>query len=145
MTNPFSDPPASANPYAAPKTPELAEHRANPLFVPGLLMVLGSLFWSLYLVMAIAIMLAPSGPLQGEELAFVRVTTGVSYVVMIITSLIAGFGAVAMMRLKWKGLAWTGCILGLLPVFGPCFGLTIPIAIWVLVLLRRPEVDARFS
>ena len=88
---------------------------------------------------------SPGGPLHDEELAYVRIGSAVGYGLMVVLALIAAAGAVAMMTLKWKWLAWAGCIVGMLPLFGPCFGLTIPIAIWVLVLLRRPEVDVRFS
>jgi hypothetical protein len=145
MTNPFRDPPEPANPYAAPKGQNVAAQGANPLFIPGLLFLLGSLFWSLYMVTGVAFMLSPNGPLHGEQFAYIRIGSAVSYALMFVLALIAAAGAVAMMMLKWKWLAWTGCIVGMLPMFGPCFGLTIPIAIWVLVLLRRPEVIARFT
>lgn len=145
MSNPFTDPVETANPYAPSKPAEFAHQHTNPLFVPGLLILLGSLFWAFYMVAAIAIMLSPNGPLRGEELAYIRVSTGISYAAMFVLTLIAAAGAIAMMRLKWKALAWTGCIIGMLPMFGPCFGMTLPLAIWALILLRRSEVNASFS
>lgn len=144
MTNPFHDLPESSNRYQTPSGPSDSEC-PNPLFIPGLLILLNSLFWSLYMVAGMAFVFSPNGPFHGEELAYVRIGSAVSYGLMFVLSLITAGGAIAMMRLKWKVLAWTGCIVGMLPMFGPCFGLTLPLAIWVLVLLRRPNVDARFS
>jgi hypothetical protein len=32
----------------------------------------------------------------------------------------------------------------MIPLFGPCFGLTLPLGIWLLLILRRPEVQRSF-
>lgn len=139
------DPLEKPNPYEVPPGSGISAARPNPLFIPGIIILLNSLFWALYLVVSLSLMLSPNSPMQGEDLAYVRTASTVSYGLMFLCALTVAAGAVAMMTLKWKWLAWTGCILGMLPVFGPCFGLTIPIAIWVLVILRRPEVSTRFS
>jgi hypothetical protein len=75
----------------------------------------------------------------------IRTTSLISYCVMVVANAVFIAGAIAMLRMQAKWLAWTGCILGMVPIFGPCFGFAIPLAIWCLILLRRPEVDARFS
>jgi hypothetical protein len=69
----------------------------------------------------------------------------VSYSVMFLICVVCIAAAVAMLRMKSKWLAWTGTILSLLPLFGPCLGLTIPLGIWLLLLLRRRDVDASFQ
>ena len=144
MAHSFGERPETANPYQAPTEPSSTES-PNPLFIPGIILLLDALFWLLYILMSLAVMLSPNSPMQGDELAFVRTTSTVGYGLMFVLSLIAAAGAVAMMSLRWKWLAWTGCIVGLLPIFGPCFGLTIPIAVWALVLLRRPGINVRFT
>jgi hypothetical protein len=43
------------------------------------------------------------------------------------------------------GAALTTCWLACLPFFGPCYFAAIPIGIWGLMVLRRPEVQAGFD
>lgn len=55
------------------------------------------------------------------------------------------FGALKMKGLRSYGLAMTASILALLPCCGPCGCLGIPLGIWALVVLRKPEVRAAFT
>lgn len=54
------------------------------------------------------------------------------------------FGAWQMRNLKSYGLAVTACVLGMLPCSGCCC-VTLPIGIWALMTLMKPEVKAAFS
>ena len=145
MSNSFDELPETSVPYQAGNLPSVSPQSSNPLFIPGIIFLLDSLFWLLYIMLGMASLCSSYGPFRGEESAFIRIELAVSYALMFVVSLVAVAGAVAMMMLKQKWLAWTGSIVGMLPLFGPCFGLTIPIAIWALVLLRRREVSARFT
>jgi hypothetical protein len=58
---------------------------------------------------------------------------------------LAFLGALKMKNLQSYGLANTGAILALIPCCGPCFCLGIPLGIWALVVLRKPEVRAAFT
>lgn len=55
------------------------------------------------------------------------------------------FGALKMKGLQSYGLANTGAILALIPCCGPCVCVGIPLGIWALVVLRKPEVRASFT
>ncbi len=54
------------------------------------------------------------------------------------------FGGVQMRNLKNYGLAIAACVIGMLPCTGCCC-VTLPIAIWTLTILTRPEIKASFS
>lgn len=54
-------------------------------------------------------------------------------------------GALKMKNLQSYGLAMTAAIISVIPCCGPCYCLGIPVGIWALVVLRKPEVRAAFS
>ncbi|WP_240360408.1 hypothetical protein [Pyxidicoccus caerfyrddinensis] len=54
-------------------------------------------------------------------------------------------GALKMRGLQSYGLAMTAGILALIPCCGPCGCFGIPLGIWALVVLRKPEVRAAFT
>jgi hypothetical protein len=53
-------------------------------------------------------------------------------------------GAVNMLRLKSRSLAFAACIVAILPCSCCCF-LGIPFGIWGLVVLNKPEVKSQFT
>lgn len=55
------------------------------------------------------------------------------------------FGALKMKNLQSYGLAMTAAIISIIPCCGPCYCLGIPVGIWALIVLRKPEVRASFS
>ena len=56
------------------------------------------------------------------------------------------FSMVQMMRLKTWGLALAGCIVSALPLSSSlCCLLTLPFAIWAIVVLVKPEVKGSFQ
>jgi hypothetical protein len=71
-----------------------------------------------------------------------RVAVSLPY--LILNALIF-FGALKMKNLQGYGLAMTAGILSLIPCCGPCVCLGIPVGIWALVTLRKPEVRASFT
>jgi hypothetical protein len=141
-SNPFGEPSAAQNPYAAPHgAPQVSA--PNPLFVASVIFLVGAILWEFYVLSALVMVFAPDGPFR-ELSAMVRYSTITSYGLMLVLNALFIAGSIAMLRLRPKWLAWTGCILGLVPLFGPCGGLTMPLAIWCLLVLRRHEIDARF-
>jgi hypothetical protein len=54
------------------------------------------------------------------------------------------FGGVQMRQLKSYGIAMAACIIGLLPCTSCCC-VTLPIAIWTLTILMRPEIKSSFT
>ena len=55
------------------------------------------------------------------------------------------FGALKMKNLQSHGLAMAAAIISLIPCCGPCVCLGIPVGIWALVVLNKPEVKAAFT
>ncbi len=55
------------------------------------------------------------------------------------------YGAVQMRTLKSYSWAMAGSILAMIPCIGPCCCLGLPIGIWSVVVLSRPEVKAAFE
>ena len=54
------------------------------------------------------------------------------------------FGGYQMRLLKNYGIAMAACIIGLLPCTSCCC-LTLPLAIWTLTILTRPEIKSSFT
>ncbi len=66
----------------------------------------------------------------------------VSCVIGVILSCLVLYGAIQMKKLASYGWAMTACILALVPCTSPCCLLGLPIGIWALVVLLKPEVKA---
>jgi hypothetical protein len=66
-------------------------------------------------------------------------------VIVLITSALVIYGALQMRSLKSWGLALTASILALIPCLGPCCCIGIPVGIWSLVVLNKPEVKGAFE
>jgi hypothetical protein len=139
-SNPFAENPHDSNPYSSSNA-AASGPTTSALLLPAIFLLVSSAFSALYMV---AMVFAPEGPFSGSGASSMRPMLGVSYSLVLVTSLISVAGSVAMLRRKPKWLAWTGSILALLPLFGPCLGLKLPFGIWCLVILRRPEVNAGF-
>lgn len=60
------------------------------------------------------------------------------------TNIVMLIGALKMMKVQSWGLALTAAILVMLPCGSCCCFLGIPLGIWVIVLLNKPEVKAAF-
>lgn len=84
---------------------------------------------------------------QAERMGFMIGTIG-SYIVALLSLILAPviiYGAVQMMQGKKPGLAKIAAILAIIPVTSCCFLIGIPMGIWSLVVLAKPEVKAIFS
>jgi len=84
---------------------------------------------------------------QAEKMGFMIGTIG-SYIVSLLSLALAPviiYGAVQMMQGKKPGLAKIAAILAMIPVTSCCFLIGIPVGIWSLVVLAKPEVKAIFS
>lgn len=84
---------------------------------------------------------------QAERMGYM-VGTIVPYGVSLLSVLMAPviiFGAVRMMHGKQRGLAKIASILAIIPVTSCCFLIGIPMGIWSLIVLAKPEVKAVFD
>jgi hypothetical protein len=84
----------------------------------------------------------------GMDDAWARMFTGtvglISNLVNIGIGVLILFGGLKMKKLESFGLAVTASVLAILPCTSPCCLVGIPIGIWALVVLFRPEVKSAF-
>jgi hypothetical protein len=66
-------------------------------------------------------------------------------IIVLATSALVIFGALKMRQLQSWGLAMAASIVALVPCFGPCCCVGIPVGIWCLVVLNKPEVKSAFQ
>ncbi len=69
------------------------------------------------------------------------ISTGITIVLLVL----AIVGALQMMKLGSWGLALTAAIVACVPCVGVCCGLTLPIGVWALIVLMKPEVKQSFT
>jgi len=87
-------------------------------------------------------------PVQQDNQALANMFSGTLGVVSaIIGLLISGlifFGALKMKKLESYGLAMAASIVAMIPCISPCCLIGLPIGIWALVVLSKPEVKGAF-
>jgi hypothetical protein len=90
--------------------------------------------------------LLPATQMQNE--AWVNMFSGaigvVSNIIAILVSGLILFGGIQMRKLDSYGLAMTASIVALIPCISPCCVVGLPIGIWALVVLSKPEVKSAF-
>ena len=65
-------------------------------------------------------------------------------IIAILMSVVVLLGALKMKKLESYGLAMTASILAMIPCLSPCCLIGLPIGIWALVVLAKPEVKSAF-
>jgi GYF domain 2 len=99
-----------------------------------------SIVWRLFFSAVVA---AQSN--QPEWVTFFQGTAGIiSAVLGILSSILVLFGALKMKQLELYGLAMAVSIVAMIPCISPCCLLGLPIGIWSLVILSKPEVKSAF-
>jgi hypothetical protein len=78
-------------------------------------------------------------PLMSGTIGIISAVIGIGIAVLIF------FGALKMKQLKSYGLSMTAAIVAMVPCISPCCLVGLPIGIWALVVLLKPEVKAAFS
>ena len=130
-------------PAAAPAGAELVSGPAIGLIVTASLGALAQLVALLKnLLVGVPI------PANDQVPAWLMMLTGrVGVVLGIIGLLMSGvilLGALKMKKLESYGLAMTVSILAMIPCLSPCCVVGLPIGIWAVVVLSKPEVKAAF-
>jgi hypothetical protein len=92
-----------------------------------------------------ASILARSGMPKEAMANMLSGTVGViSNIVAILLSVLIFFGATKMKKLESYGLAMAASILAMIPCLSPCCLLGLPLGIWAVVVLSKPEVKGAF-
>jgi hypothetical protein len=108
--------------------------------------VLGALLQIVSIIKNLVVGSAISGNVQLP--AFVKMLSGPVGVVLgiigILVSVVILLGAMKMKKLESYGLAMAASIIAMIPCFSPCCLLGLPIGIWAVVVLSKPEVKSAF-
>ena len=132
---------------APPAGADAAERVKGPAIGLMVVAVLGALLQmtSLILHLAAPSILANSRmPNQAWANMFSGTIGVVSGFIGLLVSGVIFFGAMKMKKLESYGLAMTASIIAMVPCFSPCCLLGLPIGIWALVVLSKPEVKSTF-
>ena len=143
------------NPYQSPAIPpeslSTGEDKlsARDLFFAALgQAVIGGLglLTSLYNIAFWGLVIVDRNPIyqsrmNGDTLAIQVIITSI---IMALQSLLIIAGSVSMFQRKRRWLALTGAWAGILPMCG-CYLISLVAGIWILVVLRRPEVSTLFA
>ena len=93
-------------------------------------------FWLVSLVVSL-----PFGHPNAPPLVQIVGFTGV----FMVLPAIGLYGSIAMLKRERYGMALAAASAMMVPVLGPCFGFTLPLGIWTIVLLRRDGVRHTFT
>jgi hypothetical protein len=88
------------------------------------------------------------GAAQGREGFMGMLSGGIGIVFNLIAIAVAGviiFGALKMQKLQNYTLAMAASVIAMVPCISPCCILGLPLGIWALVILLKPEVKAAFD
>jgi GYF domain 2 len=131
-------------PAPGPAGAELVNGPAIGLIVVAILGVLLQIT-SLILNLAGASILASSRmPKDAWLNMFSGTISVVSSIIGILLSGVILLGAMKMKKLESYGLAMAASIIAMIPCFSPCCLLGLPIGIWAVVVLSKPEVKSAF-
>ena len=146
---------ATASPAAPPAMPSFpAPASAAAALVAGpaigliVTAILGALVQMVSLIRLLLVHNSMPVNSQMPGQAWVAVLSGPIGVVMsiiaILMSVVILLGALKMKKLESYGLAMTASILAMIPCLSPCCVIGLPIGIWALVVLSKPEVKSAF-
>ena len=65
-------------------------------------------------------------------------------IIGMIMAVVVLLGALKMKKLESFGFAMTATIIAMVPCISPCCWIGLPIGIWALVILNKPEVKGAF-
>ncbi len=88
------------------------------------------------------------GAMNDEMGKFIMSLAGTAGAVLGALCVVSGgltlFAGVKLRNLQSYGLCMTGCILGMIPCTSPCCLIGLPVGIWALVVMSKPEVKSQF-
>ncbi len=146
---PPSTPPPSGPPPMAVNPLQQVQGPAIGLVITGVIGILFALFRMLGSLFGFGMAnlsdLSDLGPGANYARYFMGGAGIVFGVVMLVTSVFVIWSALQMKQLRGWTLSVVGSIVAMVPCLGPCCIVGIPIGIWALVVLMKPEVKAAFS
>ena len=143
---------SSAAPPAMPSFPAPASAAAALVAGPAIGLIVTAILGALVqMVSLIRLLLVHNSMPVNSQMpgqAWVAMLSGPIGVVMsiiaILMSVVILLGALKMKKLESYGLAMTASILAMIPCLSPCCVIGLPIGIWALMVLSKPEVKSAF-
>lgn len=126
---------------------------ATGLLVTGILGIVGQVIGLIYNLVSAGAVAQQGGagkqpgltPEQAQYIAMFSGTVGIiGAIVGSIIGIVIIMGALRMKKLESYGFAMTSAILAMIPCISPCCLLGLPIGIWAVVVLNKPEVKSAF-
>ena len=149
MTEPlYPPPPPSAPPptYGGANAAQMVKGPAIALMVVGAIGIVWSLFGILGNLLGFG--MAGLEDIGGDSQWVSMMSSGSGILFSIIQLAVSAFviwGALQMQNLRKYQISLGASIAAMLPCVGPCCLLGLPIGIWALVILMKPEVKAAFA
>jgi hypothetical protein len=143
---------SSAAPPTLPSFPAPASAAAALVAGPAIGLIVTAILGALVqMVSLIRLLLVHNSMPVNSQMpgqAWVAMLSGPIGVVMsiiaILMSVVILLGALKMKKLESYGLAMTASILAMIPCLSPCCVIGLPIGIWALMVLSKPEVKSAF-
>ena len=142
---------SSAAPPAMPSFPAPASAAAALVAGPAIGLIVTAILSVLLLIASLIFKLAGASFLASNQMpneAWTRVLYGpigmVSNIIGIVMSCVVLLGAIKMKKLESYGLAMAASIIAMIPCNFPCCFIGLPIGIWAVVVLSKPEVKSAF-
>jgi hypothetical protein len=112
----------------------------------GFFAQVASIIWQLFFAAGMAASMAANQPAMpfGNMKMFSGTISVVFGAIGIATSILIFFGGLKMKKLENYGLAMAASVIAMIPCISPCCLLGLPIGIWALVVLSKPEVKSAF-
>lgn len=113
----------------------------------GIVMSLLSLIWSAVMGTQELPPELAADPNVGKYLPLfqrMQAFSGFSTIISLLLGGVTFFGALKMKKLENFGLSTAAAIIAIIPCFQPCCCLGIPVGIWALVVINKPEVKSAF-
>jgi len=145
---PISSPPIPAIPPGIGSAADQVRGPAIGLIITSILGYLATIAGILWNLFGAGIARSQSGPNPEFEQYFSMFTGAwgvISGILGLVVASLILFGALKMNKLESHGWAMTASILALVPCVSPCCLVGLPIGIWALVVLSKPEVKAAFQ
>ena len=136
------------NQQITPTTPDAARQVSGPstgLLITGIVGAIFSLatFFSLIIGVSLTAVGWEDIPEEYSEIWEGAAGMGSAFVGILVAAFII-YASIKMKELNQWGLAMAASILAMIPCISPCCIIGLPIGIWCLVVLTKPEVKAAF-
>lgn len=128
-------------------SPAAAEQVGGPaigLIVVAILGVIAQIASLIFSLVGASFLASSQMPKEAWTNMFYGPIGVVSSIVSILMGGLILFGALQMKKLESYGLAMAASIIAMVPCFSPCCLIGLPIGIWAVVVLSKPEVKSAF-